>query len=82
MDDVNDNAPAIASCDEGMEIHVSEATQTDTEITTFSATDKDKQQIISFSLENERHFNISSSGKTEAFSSTFYSLHGAEHYSL
>ncbi|KAK3772598.1 hypothetical protein RRG08_027333 [Elysia crispata] len=63
IEDVNDNKPTISSCDNGIQLHVSEATQTGTEITTFSATDKDKDQTISFSINYKSSFSISPSGK-------------------
>ncbi|GFN94954.1 cadherin-23, partial [Plakobranchus ocellatus] len=63
IDDVNDNAPVIASCDNGKQLYVSEAAKIGTEITTFLATDKDKEQNIVFSLNDKQSFTITSSGK-------------------
>lgn len=59
--DVNDNHPEFSVTNQVL--NVSEATQIGTEITTFTATDADKDQLVMFTLKQSSHFNISTTGK-------------------
>ena len=60
--DVNDNAPEIAKDDDKV-LNISEAIIVGTEVFTYSASDRDKDQTVHFSLLNSKYFNISSSGE-------------------
>ncbi|XP_059145110.1 cadherin-23-like [Physella acuta] len=59
--DVNDNPPQFSITNQVL--NVSEATQNGTEITTFTATDPDKDQTVSFALNEYSYFSISPTGK-------------------
>ncbi|CAL1540911.1 unnamed protein product [Lymnaea stagnalis] len=61
--DVNDEAPEILYISSQQSLRVSEGTKLDTEVTTLTATDKDKDQTVTLSLIKSVYFNITQTGK-------------------
>ncbi|KAK6169010.1 hypothetical protein SNE40_020141 [Patella caerulea] len=62
LSDVNDEDPVVT---EGLSVvlNISESTSISTELTTFTATDKDKEQTVTFTLSNTTFFTITNNGK-------------------
>ncbi|ESO89125.1 hypothetical protein LOTGIDRAFT_154208 [Lottia gigantea] len=62
IQDVNDNSPEIMNGNSIL-LNISESTSASTELTTLTATDKDKNQLVTFAINGTKYFHVSTNGK-------------------